>query len=156
MRLVAEKQNGRPVCGACALQALMRYKGADHPLPAVEAACGCTNAGTLHDGLVHGARQFGFTVDARAEFGLEALKQRVNAGDPAIVGYLLTPGDLASDHFAVAYRITDRSICLADSETHLRSGRRRRDLEAFVSDLWMDTDRGGSVVRQWAMFIERR
>jgi hypothetical protein len=133
----------------------MRYKGADHPLPEVEAACGCTENGTLHAGLAQGARHFGFSVEAYSELGLEALKGRVNGGDPAIVGYLLQPGDLGSDHFAVAYRITERSICLADSETHLRSGRRRRSVDAFVNDLWLDTDRDSKVVRQWAMFIDR-
>ena len=155
MRLAAKKQFGRPICGPCALQALMRYKGADHPLPRVEAACGCTESGTLHEGLVHGARHFGFTVDAYSGMGLDALKRRVNGGDPAIVGYLLKPGDLGSDHFAIVHKITDRSICLTDSETHLRSGRRRRNVDAFVNDLWLDTDRGGKVVRQWAMFISR-
>ena len=133
----------------------MRYKGSDHPLAEVEAACGCTENGTLHAGLMLGARHFGFSVEAFTELGLDGLKRRVNGGDPAIVGYLLKPGDLRSDHFAVAYKITDRSICLTDSETHLRSGRRRRSVATFVNDLWLDTDQDSAVVRQWAMFINR-
>lgn len=154
--LQVPKQHGRPICGPCALKVQMELRGRRIPLKKVIVATRCTRNGTLHRGLWSAARHFGFYTEVHENYPFSELVRRVNDGEPALVGYLLSRGDFLSDHFGVAYEISDGIVRLYDSETHLRDGVRTIDEEDFRKYRWCDTDEHRRVVHRWVMFIHGR
>jgi hypothetical protein len=135
-------------CGPYALHTALKYWNKKVRIKNLISACGCTEDGTLHKGLVEAAQANGAEVFSFTNGRMELLEWITDHHIPVIVGWWAYGGD----HFSVVTRVTEKYVYLADSESYLKNGKRRLKRSVF-EELWWDTDVDFKRVDGWGLVI---
>lgn len=147
------------MCGPASLKILLSYFGKNYSEKELVKMSGATKEiGTLHQGLIDAAHEVGAkTVLSKDKGTLEDLRRYIlKEKIPVLVGwYDISTNETytePTDHFSVAYHITDHYIYLMDPG--LDSGYRKMSLKKFFH-YWYDFDVDETKkIHRWYMIVK--
>ncbi len=138
-------------CGPASLKIALAYLGKRIPEKKLARLCRTTKKhGTLHRGMVRGAKATGVRVIAKQKSTIRDMRDLIQKKKlPIIVGWYDTSGK-EGDHYSVIYHVSKNFIYLMDPAT--KSGYRKMSIKKFL-ERWFDfegTDRA-RLIERWMM-----